>query len=66
MMQNNIGNNVGITMNNNGFINGNIMEQGMNLQGYDFNYGVGLTGQNMNQNNSMIINGLNSNQNKGI
>ena len=66
MIQNNIGNNVGITMNNNGFINRNMMEQGMNLQGYDFNYGVGLPGQNMNQNNTMIINGLNSTQNKGI
>ena len=51
LAQNNIENNLGINPvgvglnNNNGFI------QGMNLQGYDFNYGVGLQGQNINQNN---------------
>ena len=44
----NCGINVGL---NNGFINRQFMDQGMNLQGYDFNYGVGLQGQNINQNN---------------
>ena len=32
-------------------INKQIMEQGMNVPGYDFNYGVGLQGQTINQNN---------------
>ena len=66
MMQNNIENNMGVNgmgvgLNNNGFIN-----QGMNLQGYDYNYGVGIQGQNlnnMNQNNPILMNGMNLNQN---
>jgi hypothetical protein len=38
--------------NNMAMINRQIMEQqGMNVPGYDFNYGVGLQGQTMNQNN---------------
>ena len=61
IMQNNIENNMGVNgigvgLNNNGFINRQIMEQGMNLQGYDYNYAVGLQGQNVNnitQNNPM-------------
>jgi hypothetical protein len=68
MIQNNIENNVGmnIGLNNNGFINRQAMDQGVNLQGYDFNYGVGLQGQNINQNNAMIMNGMTANQNNGI
>jgi len=37
--------------NNMAMINRQIMEQGMNVQGYDFNYGVGMQGQTLNQNN---------------
>lgn len=37
--------------NNMAMVNRQIMEQGMNVPGYDFNYGVGLQGQTMNQNN---------------
>ena len=38
--------------NNMAMINRQLMEQqGMNVPGYDFNYGVGLQGQTMNQNN---------------
>ncbi len=37
--------------NNLAMINRQIMEQGMNVSGYDFNYGVGIQGQTMNQNN---------------
>ena len=68
MIQNNIENNVGmnIGLNNNGFINRQAMDQGVNLQGYDFNYGVGLQGQNINQSNAMIMNGMTANQNNGI
>ena len=47
MENNNIGvNPIGVGLNNNnGFL------QAMNLQGYDFNYGGGLQGQNINPNN---------------
>ena len=64
MMQNNMENNVGVNgvngigLNNNGLI----MGQGVNMPGYDFNYGVGLQGQNMTQ----MISGMNNNQNNGI
>ena len=58
MMQNNMENNVGIGLNNNGLI----MGQGVNMPAYDFNYGVGLQGQNMTQ----MISGMNNNQNNGI
>lgn len=52
----NIGlNGIGVDMNNNGFVNRQIMEQGINLPGYNFNFGVGLPGQNMNQNNNAMI-----------
>jgi hypothetical protein len=61
IIQNNIENNMGanrmgVGLNNNGFMNRQIIEQGMNLQGYDYNYSVGLQGQNVNsinQNNPM-------------
>ena len=68
MVQNNMENNVGMNvgLNNNGFINRQVMDQGMNLQGYDFNFGVGLQGQNINPNNGMIMNGMNTSQNNGI
>ena len=66
IIQNNIENNVGFNginqclNNNGGFING------INIPGYDYNnYNVGIQGQNMNnmnQNNAMIMNGMNSNQ----
>ena len=56
-IENNMGvNGIGVGLNNSGFINRPIMEQGINLQGYDYNYAVGLQGQNMNsinQNNPM-------------
>ena len=53
MIQNNLENNLGVNgigvgiNNNNSFINGQIMEKGLNIPGYDFNYGVpGMQGQN--------------------
>ena len=64
MMQNNMENNVGVNgvngigLNNNGLI----MGQGVNMPGYDFNYGVGLQGQNMTQ----MISGMNNNPNNEI
>ena len=66
IIQNNLENNMGVNgmgvgLNNNEFIN-----QGMNLQGFDYNYGVGIQGQNMNninQNNPLLMNGMNLNQN---
>ena len=67
MIQNNIDNNVAINVGlNNGLLNRQVMEQGMKLQGYDFNYGVGIQGQNVNQNNSMLINAINSHQTNGL
>ena len=60
-MEGNVGVN-GVGLNNNGFVGGQIMGQGVNIPGYDFNYGVGLQGQNMNQ----MIAGMNTNQSNGI
>ena len=60
-MEGNVGVN-GMGLNNNGFVGGQIMGQGVNIPGYDFNYGVGLQGQNMNQ----MIAGMNTNQSNGI
>jgi hypothetical protein len=52
----NIGlNGIGVDMNNNGFINRQIMEQGLKLPGFNFNFGVGLPGQNMNPNNNTMM-----------
>ena len=46
-MENNVGiNGIGVGINNNGLINKQMMEQGMNIPGYDFNYGVSLQEQN--------------------
>ncbi len=65
MIQNTMEGNVGVNamgLNNNGFVGGQIMGQGVNMLGYDFNYGVGLQGQNMNQ----MLAGMNTNQSNGI
>ena len=63
MVNNNMEGNAGVNglgLNYNGFRQ--ITGQGVSMQGYDYNYGVGLQGQNVNQ----IIPGMNTNQNNGI
>jgi hypothetical protein len=63
MIKNNMEDNTGVNglgLNYNGY--GQIMGQAVNMPGYDYNYGVGLQGQNMNQ----IISGMSTTQNNGI
>ena len=66
IMPNNMENNLGVNGMNQGLGNNEAFINGMNMQGYDYNnYNVGLQGQNMNtlnQNNPMIMTGMNINQ----
>ena len=66
IIPNNLENNMGVNQMNQGLSNNGAFINGINMQGYDYNnYNVGIPGQNMNnmnQNNPMIMTGMNLNQ----